>query len=185
MSDHIAIYAGSFDPITSGHLDVIARARIMFDRVIVGIGQNPDKQSLFPYEERVSMAKTLIESLVSESPKLAPVHVEQYTGLTVDFAKHTGAVALLRGIRNVTDLATETQLAITNRQVAEVETVFIVTGEAYAFTSSSLIRQIAALGGDLTRLDSIIPPLVIEKLQLMQQDPNSPLQTLIQETQLE
>jgi len=185
MIEHIAIYAGSFDPITSGHLDVIARARKMFDRIIVGIGHNPDKQALFPYEDRVQMAETLIESLVNKSPNLAPVHVEQYSGLTVEFAKQSGGVALLRGIRNVTDLATETQLAITNRQVAEIETVFIVTGEAYAFTSSSLIRQIAALGGDLTRLDAIIPTLVIEKLQAMQQDPNSPLQALVQDSQME
>jgi len=87
MSEHIAIYAGSFDPITSGHLDVIARARGMFDRIIVGIGHNPDKQALFPFDERLSMAHTLVEELVQKDSSLAPVSVEQYSGLTVDFEK--------------------------------------------------------------------------------------------------
>ena len=178
MSEHIAIYAGSFDPITSGHLDVISRARGMFDRIVVGIGQNPDKQALFPFNERLDIATILVEELVQQNPNSAPVTVEQYTGLTVDFAKNSGAIALLRGIRNVTDLAMETQLAITNRQVANMETVFIITGEAYAFTSSSLIRQIAALGGDVERLESIIPPLVISRLKILQQDPTSSLHVL-------
>ncbi len=175
MSKHIAIYAGSFDPITNGHLDVISRARDMFDRIIVGIGHNPDKQALFPFQERVEMAKTLVEELTAKNPNKAAVTVEQYSGLTVDFAKHSGGIALLRGIRNVTDLAMETQLAITNRQVANMETVFIVTGEAYAFTSSSLIRQIAALGGDVERLHNTIPPLVIKRLKELQDNPSSSL----------
>ena len=185
MEEHIAIYAGSFDPITSGHLDVISRARGMFDRIIVGIGHNPEKQSLFPFDERVEIATPLIEELVKENPDLAPVTVKQYGGLTVDFAKNSGASALLRGIRNVTDLAMETQLAITNRQVADMETVFIVTGEAYAFTSSSLIRQIAALGGDVERLGSIIPPLVINKIKALQSDPTSSLHMLGQDAHIE
>lgn len=177
MSEHIAMYAGSFDPITSGHLDVISRARTMFDRIIVGIGHNPDKQELFPFDDRVQMAEELVNQLVAQHPDDAPVSVEQYSGLTVDFAKNAGVVALLRGIRNVTDLAMETQLAITNRQVADIETVFIITGEAYAFTSSSLIRQIAALGGNVERLHNTIPPLVIERLKTLQNDPSSSLHT--------
>ena len=185
MTAHLAIYAGSFDPITTGHLDVVRRARGMFDKVILGIGQNPDKQSLLPCEKRVDLATTLIKELVSEAPDLAPVEVTPYEGLTVDFAKSSGAAALIRGIRNVTDLAAETQLAITNRQVAGIETVFIVTGEMYAFTSSSLIRQIAALGGDLDRLSNLIPPLVIETLQKMQSEEGGPLQSLIQENQMD
>ena len=168
MRNHVAIYAGSFDPITSGHLDVISRARGMFDTIIVGVGDNPEKQALFPSSERVSMARKLVEELVENNPNEAPVTVEQYSGLTVDFARDSGGVALIRGIRNVTDLANETQLAITNRQVADLETVFIVTGEAFAFTSSSLIRQIAALGGDVERLHNTIPPLVIAKLKALQ-----------------
>ena len=185
MSEHTAIYAGSFDPITSGHLDVISRARGMFDCIVVGIGHNPDKTSLFPFAERVEIAKTLINELVAKDPNLAPVTVEQYGGLTVDFAKNSGGSALLRGIRNVTDLAMETQLAITNRQVADIETVFIVTGEAYAFTSSSLIRQIAALGGDVERLGNIIPPLVISRIKELQDDPTSSLHTLGKDAHME
>ena len=141
MTAHIAIYAGSFDPITTGHLDVVKRARGMFDKVILGIGQNPDKQSLLPCEKRVSLATTLVEELVSEAPDLAPVEVTPYEGLTVDFAKASGAAALIRGIRNVTDLAAETQLAITNRQVADIETVFIVTGEMYALDALVLEQR--------------------------------------------
>jgi pantetheine-phosphate adenylyltransferase len=185
MSEHIAIYAGSFDPITSGHLDVISRARGMFDCIIVGIGHNPDKTSLFPSAERVEMATTLINELVLKDPNLAPVMVKQYDGLTVDFAKNSGASALLRGIRNVTDLAMETQLAITNRQVADMETVFIMTGEAYAYTSSSLIRQIAALGGDVERLSNIIPPLVVSRIKQLQADPTSSLHSLGKDAHME
>jgi len=185
MSEHIAIYAGSFDPITSGHLDVISRARGMFDRIIVGIGHNPDKPALFQFDERVEMATVLINELVEKDPDSAPVSVEQYSGLTVDFARASGGVALLRGIRNVTDLAVETQLAITNRQVADMETVFVITGEQYAFTSSSLIRQIAALGGNIERLSSIIPPMVISRLKALQEDSTSSLHSLANDANME
>jgi len=185
MDEHIAIYAGSFDPITNGHLDVVARARGMFDRIIVGIGHNPEKQALFPFDERVEIARTLINELNAAEPDAAPVEVEQYSGLTVDFARNSGGIALLRGIRNVTDLAMETQLAITNRQVANLETVFIVTGEAYAFTSSSLIRQITALGGNVDRLEGIIPALVISRLKAMQADPTCPLHSIAKDAHME
>lgn len=185
MSEHIAIYAGSFDPITSGHLDVVSRARGMFDSIIVGIGHNPDKPALFQFKERVEMATSLIKDLVEKDPNSAPVRVEQYSGLTVDFARTTGGTVLLRGIRNVTDLAVETQLAITNRQVANLETVFIITGEQYAFTSSSLIRQIAALGGDINRLGSIIPPMVIERLKALQEDTTSSLHSHANDANME
>ncbi|MDP7008159.1 MAG: pantetheine-phosphate adenylyltransferase [Phycisphaerales bacterium] len=185
MKEHIAVYAGSFDPITSGHLDVIARSRLLFDKIVVGIGFNPDKAALFNVEDRIAMATTLIDELLGNDPSSANVTVERYTCLTVDFAKAKGANALIRGIRNVTDLATETQLAITNRQVADIETVFIVTGETYAFTSSSLIRQIAALGGDLDRLIGIIPPLVIERLKAMQEDPDGLLKAMANDANME
>jgi pantetheine-phosphate adenylyltransferase len=178
MADHIAIYAGSFDPITRGHLDVIARCRRLVDSLIVGIGHNPDKPALFPAATRLEMATALVQEIVDESSGLAPVSVESYEGLTVDFARRHGAVALVRGIRNVTDLANECQLAIANRQVADIETIFIVTGEAYAFTSSSLIRQIAALGGDVRKLASVVPELVIEHLERIKEMPGNPLAKL-------
>ena len=173
--EHVAIYAGSFDPITLGHLDVLRRARMLFDGIVLGIGRNPDKPSLLSPEERQEMAQILVDEMLEAEPDGCPVRVERYTGLTVDFARKVKAVAILRGIRNITDLASETQLAITNRQVAQIETVFIVTGESYAFTSSSLIRQIAGLGGSLERLNTIVPQIVIDRLQKMRNDPRNPL----------
>jgi len=172
---HRAVYAGSFDPITYGHLDVLSRARRLFDEIVLAIGHNPDKPALFDFSERVTMARQLVADMLANEPGGAPVTVEHYSGLTVDFARSVHATAILRGVRNITDLATETQLAITNRQVADIETVFVVTGEAYAFTSSSLIRQIAGLGGSLERLNRIIPPIVIERLHEKRNDPNNPL----------
>lgn len=184
MNEHIAIYAGSFDPITNGHLDVLRRARGMFDRIVLAIGHNPDKPSLFTFQERESMARTLVDEL-AEDDGLAPVRVETYQGLTVDFARQMGAAALVRGIRNVTDLAGECQLAITNRQVADVETVFIVTGESYAFTSSGLIRQVAGLGGDVDRLRHIVPGLVIDRLRQLQANPDSALHRMARDTHID
>ena len=172
---HIAIYAGSFDPITLGHLDVLRRARMLFDSIVLGIGRNPDKPALLTAEERQDITQALVDEMLETEPDGCPVRVERYTGLTVDFARQVKAVAILRGIRNITDLASETPLAITNRQVAGIETVFIVTGETYAFTSSSLIRQIAALGGPLDRLKTIVPGIVIDRLKVMRSDPNNPL----------
>ncbi len=172
---HVALYAGSFDPITLGHLDVLSRARKLFDKIILAIGDNPEKPALFSFDERLEMAKTLVGEMIAAEPTLSPVEVDQYSGLTVDFARKVNAAAILRGVRNITDLATECQLAITNRQVAGTETVFVVTGEPYAFTSSSLIKQVAALGGSIDRLGGLIPPLVIEQLKRKREDPLNPL----------
>lgn len=181
MSKHLAVYTGSFDPVTLGHLDVLARARGMFDELIVGVGRNPDKEALFSFEERLEMLRILVHDLIPTNPAAAPVRVEHYTGLTVDFARASGACAILRGIRNITDLANECQLAITNRQVANIETVFVVTGEAFAYTSSSLIRQIVAFGGPMENLSAIVPPLVIAALRRKRDDPNSALGRLARE----
>jgi len=172
---HLAIYTGSFDPITYGHLDVLGRSRRLFDEVILAIGRNPSKTPLFPIEERLRLARELVADLVRREPDFAPVRVEAYSGLTVDYAQKVGACAIIRGIRNITDLAGECQLAITNRQVAGIETAFIVTGEAYAYTSSSLIQQIAALGGSLEKLATLVPPSVVEALRAKRLDPNDPL----------
>ena len=182
---HTAVYAGSFDPITRGHLDVLSRARLLFDEIVLAIGDNPDKPALFTFEERVEMAQEQVDKMVRGTPDGAPVRVEHYTGLTVDFAQEAHAAALLRGIRNITDLAHECQLAITNRQVAGIETVFIVTGENFAFTSSSLIKQVAALGGSLDRLNTIVPDLVLERLKAKRDDPRNPLGRLARDGSLE
>lgn len=172
---HLAIYTGSFDPITLGHLDVLSRSRLLFDEVVLAIGRNPNKSALFTIDERIDLARTLVDELVRNEPSGALVRVEHYSGLTVDFAQQVRASAIIRGIRNVTDLAMECQLAITNRQVAGIETVFIVTGEAFAYTSSSLIQQIAALGGSLDKLNTLVPPLVIDALRRKRNDPTNEL----------
>jgi len=182
---HLAIYTGSFDPITLGHLDVLRRSRHLFDEVILAIGRNPEKPALFSFEERLDMARQLVKEIVSDDPAAATVRVENYTGLTVDFARQVGACAILRGIRNITDLAVECQLAITNRQVAGIETVFIVTGETFAFTSSSLIKQVAALGGDIEKLETIVPPIVMAALKKKRNDPSNPLGKLAKDQLLE
>lgn len=182
---HLALYAGSFDPITLGHLDVLRRARRLFDRIVLGIGDNPEKPALFSFQERLAMARQLVREMTDEEPDCAPVEVDHYTGLTVDYARSVDASAILRGIRNITDLAAECQLAITNRQVAGIETVFVVTGESFAFTSSSLIKQVAALGGSLDRLRSIVPPLVVERLEEKRNDPSNPLGRLARDLLVE
>ncbi len=184
-TSHLALYAGSFDPITYGHLDVLKRARRLFDKIVLGIGDNPEKPALFTFRERLEMAKQLVGEIVSAEPDGSPVEVAHYSGLTVDFARKLNAAAILRGIRNITDLASECQLAITNRQVAGIETVFIVTGESFAYTSSSLIKQVAALGGPLDRLSTIVPPLVIERLQAKRRDPRNPLGKLAKDQLVE
>ena len=181
MPSHLAIYTGSFDPITYGHIDVLKRARSLFDEIVVAIGRNPDKAALFSPEERVSMVRKVIGELVESNREGASIRVETYPGLTVDFAREVGACAILRGIRNVTDLASECQLAITNRKVADIETVFMITGEEHAYTSSSLIKQIAALGGSIDALVDIVPPVVLDELRVKRGHPDNPLGRLAQD----
>ncbi len=185
MARHLALYAGSFDPITYGHLDVVGRARGLFDEIVLGIGHNPDKRALFSTPDRIEMTNELISELVAKEPDGAPVRVQQYSSLTVDFAQSIGATAILRGIRNVTDLATECQLAITNRKVADIETVFIITSEQFGFTSSSLIRQVAAFGGSLDRLSSIVPTMVLERMKRRMAEPDNPLAHLARDTNMD
>lgn len=162
---HTACYPGSFDPVTFGHLDVVIRGRRMFDRLVVGVGQNPEKDTLFTADERTEMLRELIDAVIRDEPDAAPVEVRAYSGLTVDFARSVQASVLLRGIRNLSDLQSEIQQAVTNRQVAGLETAFVVAGQSFAYTSSTLIRQIAAMGKDLSVLSTMCPPLVIDRLK--------------------
>lgn len=160
----IAVFPGQFDPITKGHLDVIRRAQGLFDQLIVAVGNNPDKSELFSLSQRVSIIRALLKNV----PR---IRVEKYSGLTVDFVKQSGATAILRGIRDVSDLRYEFQLALANRAVGGVETVFIMTGDQYALTSSSLIRQVISLGGDIGQLKSVLPGLVIQRLRSLKRPP--------------
>jgi pantetheine-phosphate adenylyltransferase len=154
----IAVFPGTFDPPTLGHLDVIQRGRRLFDHLIVAIGRNPEKTELFSIQERLEM----IRELIGDIPNIS---VETYEGLTVELVKLRNAVAIIRGLRNMTDLEYEFQLALTNRAVADVDTVFVMTNERFGFTSSSLIRQIALMGGNLDNLTTLLPPLVINRLK--------------------
>jgi pantetheine-phosphate adenylyltransferase len=183
MAQHIAIFPGSFDPVTYGHLDVIRRGRRLFDEVIVAVGRNPGKLPLFSIEERVEMLRVLIDEQTSEEPEsMAPVRVESFAGLTVDFAKSVGASVLLRGIRNLSDLQNEIQQALTNREIASLETAFVVAGQSFAYTSSSLIRQLTAMGKDLGALYSMVPPSVVEKLEHKKRERHPVLVKLANET---
>jgi pantetheine-phosphate adenylyltransferase len=151
-----AMFPGSFDPVTNGHLDVVDRARKLFDEVVIAVGRNPVKNELFTPDERVAM----IRDLIQDRPR---VKVDSFEGLTVEFAMKCDANVIIRGLRNMTDVQYEFQIAMTNRAVAGVETVFIMTSEQYGFTSSTLIREVASLGGDVSRL---VPAAVYEKLKL-------------------
>jgi pantetheine-phosphate adenylyltransferase len=150
-----AVFPGSFDPITNGHLDVIKRGAKLFDEVIVAVGRSPIKNPFFTPEERVEM----IKKVVADIPR---VTVESYDGLTVEYAAKIKANVMLRGLRNLTDVQYEFQLAMTNRAVAGIETVFIMTSEEYGFVSSTMIREVAVLGGDVSKL---IPAEVYKKLK--------------------
>ncbi len=150
-----AVFPGSFDPITNGHLDVITRGVKLFDELIIAVGKSPVKNQLFTPKERVEM----IAELVTDMPG---VSVESFDGLTVEYAAKKKADVILRGLRSLTDVQYEFQLAMINRAVAGIETVFVMTGEQYGFTSSTLIRQVAALGGNLSKL---IPENVRNRLQ--------------------
>lgn len=150
-----AIFPGSFDPITNGHLDVIERGRKLFDELIVAVGQSPIKNPLFTPQERVEM----IAKLIADMPR---VKVEGFDGLMVEYARHRKADVILRGLRSLTDVQYEFGLAMTNRAVAGIETVFIMTSAEYGFTSSTLIREVATLGGDVSNL---IPKTIYKRMQ--------------------
>jgi pantetheine-phosphate adenylyltransferase len=142
----IAIYPGSFDPITNGHLDLIQRGSRLFDRLIVAILRNESKRPLFSVEERVEM----LREVVGEYPN---VQVDSFDGLLVDYAAAHSATVLLRGIRAISDYEFELQMALMNRRLQpEVETIFMMANEAYSFISSRLVKEVFGLGGNITGL---------------------------------
>ncbi|HEY7970212.1 MAG TPA: pantetheine-phosphate adenylyltransferase [Candidatus Limnocylindrales bacterium] len=147
----IAVYPGSFDPVTNGHLDVIGRAAGVFDRVIVAVLANPRKQPLLSADERVAV----IRASLSVEAGLDPVRVvvDTFDGLTVDFCRRSGAGFIVRGLRAISDFETEMQLAHNNRRLApDVDTVFFMTAVEHGYVSSSLVKEIASFGGDVSQM---------------------------------
>ena len=152
----IAIYPGSFDPVTNGHIDIAERGLKLFDKIIVAILHNPVKDFLFTVEERVEM----LESSFKDYPDIT---VETFDGLLVDYADSRQSIAILRGMRAVSDFEYEFQLALMNRRLKkEIQTVFLMTGLRWIFTSSSIIKEAARFGGDIT---GMVPPVVNKKLK--------------------
>lgn len=156
MGERIALYPGSFDPVTRGHLDILERACLVFDRVIVGVLDNPLKSPLFTTEERVDLIRRSIEDT-------AQVEVDTFDGLTVDFAQHVGAIAIVRGLRVTSDFENEFQMTLMNRRLnPDVHTVFLMTSFSNVFISSSIIKEVFRLGG---AIDDAVPPASAEALR--------------------
>lgn len=152
----IAVYPGSFDPVTNGHVDVIRRGTRIFGKLIVAVADNPAKQGLFTKEERVHMIRDVTKGYKN-------VEVDSFDGLVVDYVKRQKANVILRGIRTISDFEYEYQMAMTNRTFSsDVETVFVMTHEEYSFVSSRLIKEAAALGGDIS---SFVPKEVEKALK--------------------
>jgi pantetheine-phosphate adenylyltransferase len=151
-----AAYPGTFDPITNGHHDLVRRAATIFDRVVVAIAANPGKTPLFSLDERIDLARRVLADLPN-------VEVEGFTGLTVEFAREHGLDVIIRGLRVVSDFEFEFQLANMNRHLSrEIETVFLTPQEQFMFISSTLVREIAVLGGDASEF---VHPLVAAELK--------------------
>jgi pantetheine-phosphate adenylyltransferase len=156
MKPIIAIYPGSYDPVTNGHLDLVERASKVFDRLIVAVLRNMEKQPLFTLDERVAMLREVTRGWEN-------VEVDVFDGLLVDYARRRKARVILRGIRAVSDYEYELQMALMNRKLEPgLETVFMLPAEAYSYLSSSLVKEIARLGGPVHEL---VPPTVEERLR--------------------
>lgn len=151
-----AVYPGSFDPVTMGHMDIIKRSAAIFDEVIIGVLVNNVKSPLFSKEERFEMIEESVKSLSN-------VRVKTFDGMTIDFAKDNGARIIIRGLRAVTDYENEMQLAQTNRSIAEeIETLFLITSLEYAFLSSTVVKELAYYQNDVSRF---VPDIVGRKLK--------------------
>jgi pantetheine-phosphate adenylyltransferase len=154
----IAVVPGSFDPVTLGHLDVIRRAARLYDELVVLVVHNPGKTPMLPLEERVA----LIERVIRDAGLPATVRVDSWgAGLLVDYCRQVGASVLVKGVRSQLDVTYETPMALVNRDLADVETVLLLPDPAHAHVSSSLVRQVEALGGDVA---PYVPPAVAEAL---------------------
>ena len=157
----VAVYPGSFDPITNGHLDVIGRAARVFDRVVVAVLENPRKQPLLSAEDRVAVIRDALGASGAGSGDRFVV--DTFDGLTVDFCHRIGASIIVRGLRTISDFETELQLAHNNRRLApDVDTVFFVTAVEHGYVSSSLVKEIASFGGDVSEM---IPAAAADRLR--------------------
>jgi pantetheine-phosphate adenylyltransferase len=158
-SPHVAVFPGSFDPLTSGHVDIIERACAIFDRVIVAVLINQDKTPLFTVPERVAMIRDVFDGRPN-------VEVDTFDGLLVDYARRKHAHALIRGLRAVSDFEYEFQMALMNRRLNhDLETVFLMPAEQFTYTSSRLIKEVFRLGGEV---GGLVPPVVEERLRQKQ-----------------
>lgn len=152
----VAIYPGSFDPVTTGHVDIIERASCLFDKLVVAVAPNSNKQPMFSTEERLEM-------LSEVCAKISNIQVDSFSGLLVNYAREHGAAAIVKGLRAVSDFEFELQMAQMNRRLApEVHTVFLMTTTEHSFLSSSIVKEIARLGGDISGL---VPPLAEQRLR--------------------
>ena len=155
-----AIFPGSFDPLTNGHLDVIQRSSPLFDEIVVAILNNPEKNPMFTVEERVEMIEEILPSVKLDGCRIT---VESFSGLTAEFAKRSGATAIVRGIRAVSDYEYELRMALMNRKLEPtIETVFLMADEEYSYVSSTLMKQVFLLGG---RVDGLIPESVEARMR--------------------
>tara|TARA_R110002111_G_scaffold107056_2_gene165458 strand:+ start:23462 stop:23986 length:525 start_codon:yes stop_codon:yes gene_type:complete len=160
LNPHHAVYVGSFDPPTLGHLDIVERGAAIYSKITVGIGINPDKKPLFSAEER----QQLLQELLAAFPN---IEVKCFQGLAVNFVRDCGGGVMLRGLRTLTDVEAEFTMSLANRALAsDIETVFLMASEKYTHISSSLIKQIAQLGGDVAaeKLKVFVPKQVVEPL---------------------
>ena len=150
-----AIYPGTFDPITFGHIDIIKRASLIFDRIIVAVVKNPFKDALFLYEERLALLKEAVKGIEN-------IEVEGFDGLVVDFAAKKDVNVIVRGLRMISDFEYEFQMALTNRKLSpRIETIFLMPHASYSYLSSHLVKEIASLGGDLS---DFLPQVCIDAL---------------------
>jgi pantetheine-phosphate adenylyltransferase len=158
LSARIAVYNGSFDPITLGHVNVIERASKLVDTLFVGVGINPEKRSLFSVDERIALVTKSVAHLEN-------VEVESFGSLAVDFVRHCGALVIIRGVRSLSDMEAEFTMALANRKLEpRVETVFLMAHEEYSHVSSTLIKQIAAMGGQ-EQLEGFVTPAVAQAMR--------------------
>jgi pantetheine-phosphate adenylyltransferase len=153
---HIAVYPGTFDPVTNGHVDLLERSLRIFDQVIVAIAENPKKKPLFSLKERIAMFKQV-------SARYDRVVIEGFDGLLVDYVRKKNAIAIIRGLRAVSDFEYEMQMALMNRRLDDtIETVFLMPNEEYSFITSTIVREAASYGGDVS---SLVPRIVVQKLK--------------------